>query len=1106
MLKFIIGISGTGKTQEMLNEINLLSKQGKKSILIVPEQFSSTSESMINSELEDECSAFVQVFSFTSFAEFLLRQFGGVSINTITDAAKVITVRRAANSLADKLDFYFAQRKNIGFCTMCAQTINELKTAGASAKQLLSISAGKENLKEIAYIFTAYEGLIKGISLDVQDRILLSLERANHKFFSNYNFFIEGFEGFTAPQYKMLDVIIQNADCTVTLCTDTLYDNQGGFGIFSSVKKTALYLRNMAQKSHITVKAPKIMQKDYRHENSKTLCALNLIMCDNDSFNADDAEFDSENFNLTLCKSKYDECKTVAVQIAHLVANGTKYNEIAVICRQVSDYAQILKHEFNLLQVPFFIDDTTTIEHKGLTSFIKCALQLANRGLNSETILRMLKTGLFGFETQDIIALENYTYTWQIKSEEWQHPFSKNPAGFGDFGAVLKEEDALTLNRAEYLRKNIMPSLNNFLNSLNKNAKDELTATHISKAIYNFLCDIKADENTLKTAKLFGFGEIENNFAVDSGMVQNSNLGEEVFRTWNIMMGLLDEIAQVFTNEKISVKEYEEIFTLLILNHDVGHVPQTSNTVIVTAADRMKLKSPKYSFVLGLNEGEFPKTVGFSGLLTHEDREQLVKIGINMPGDYENRILLEKMFFYKALTSSSHGLYISAISPDYGGVGLCSEIEQAIQILKPQAVSQTFLQKCFTVNSALHLLSAQYRQDDMQTASLYKALSENEIAKNSVEMMKKLENKKNFSASNTQAIQVLMGKNITMSPTGIEQFSKCRFAYFANYILRIKSPKKAELSPLESGSFVHYVIENTMRDAGEKFAFLSHSELKDISYKTAQKYVDDFMPENSERFKFLIQRLKEGIMRLLLFMQDEQKQGEFKPVSFEQEIGFGENAVEPITVKTEDGKTVNIIGKIDRIDVMQTPQGPYLRVVDYKTGEKKFKLEDVYCGLDTQMLFYLFALCNSQHKLYKSHKPAGVLYVLTDPSPKSGQRQSEKQTKVFSVDGIVLDNDYIIKGMDSEFTGFFVPFTFTKNNTPYIKTKVASAQKFANIEKHLIKTVMDMAKDLFSGEIKAVALRNSISCPCDYCEYRPICQHEDGFDEVYVSAPKDVFE
>ncbi len=1105
MLKFIIGISGTGKTYEMLREIKELAKQGKKSVLIVPEQFSSTSESMINSELEDEYAAFVHVFSFTSFAELLLKKFGGVSISTMTDAAKVITVRRAANSLADKLNVYFTQRKNINFCTMCAQTINELKTAGASAQQLLSISNSKDNLKEIAYIFTAYEGLIKGVALDTQDRITLSLKRANYSFFSEYSFFVEGFEGFTAPQYKMLDAIIQNADCTISLCTDSLVETQGGFGIFSSVKKTAMHLKQMASKENIKVKAPKVMKEDYRHIHSETLKALNLILCDNESYNSD-IDFKSENFNLTFCKNKYDECKTVAVQIAHIVAKGAKYNEIAVICRDVNDYAQILKHEFSLMQVPYFLDNATTIEHKAITSFIRCALQLASKGKNSETIIRMLKTGLFGVDAQDIMALENYAYTWQIKSDEWNKPFTKNPAGFGDFGGNIKKEDAVTLEKAENLRKKVMPFLNVFLNNVSKSANNALTATDISKAVYKLLTDINAEENTLNAAKLLGFGSVEKSFATNEIHAQSYNLGEEIFRTWNITMGLLDEINSVFAQEKISAKEYEEIFALLILSHDVGHVPQTNNTVIITSADRMKLKSPKYSFVLGLNEGEFPKTVGFSGLLTHEDREDLVKIGINMPGDYENRILLERMFFYKALTSSSHGLYLSAISPDYGGAGLCSEIEQAVQILAPAPLSQTVAQKSYTVNSALDLLSSLYRKDTVETASLYKALSENEHAKNSIEIMKSLENKQSFKARKKATIEKLLGKSITISPTGIEQFNKCRFAYFANYILRLKSPKKAELSPLESGSFVHYVIENTMRQAGKEFAFLSKSDLEELANKIADDYVEHFMPENTQRFNFLIARLKEGINRLLLFMQEEQKQSEFKPVAFEQEIGFSDNAVKPLELKTDDGKTISVIGKIDRVDVMQTPQGPFLRVVDYKTGEKKFKLEDVYCGLDTQMLFYLFALCNSNHELYKEHKPAGVLYVLTDPAPESGQRENDSKTKVFRVDGMVLDNDYIIRGMDSGFTGFFVPFSFRKDNTPFNKTKLTSAQKLANIEKHLTQTVLNMAKDLFSGEIKAVALRSTTTCPCDYCEYRPICRHEDGIDEVYISAPKDAFE
>ena len=51
-----------------------------------------------------------------------------------------------------------------------------------------------------------------------------------------------------------------------------------------------------------------------------------------------------------------------------------------------------------------------------------------------------------------------------------------------------------------------------------------------------------------------------------------------------------------------------------------------------------------------------------------------------------------------------------------------------------------------------------------------------------------------------------------------------------------------------------------------------------------------------------------------------------------------------------------------------------------------------------------------------------------------------------------------------------------------------------------------MAKGLYEGDIRAVPLRNTTHCPCDTCDYRAVCRHEDGRDEAYVSAPKGVFE
>lgn len=170
MLQLILGGSGSGKTALLYQRIRTLAQAGKKSILLVPEQFTSSTEGRIYRELGDELSVMVDSFSFTSLAERILSAEGGAAVRTLTDAGRAVLVRRALEQLQDNVQYYYRHRRSAAFCQMAAQTIDELKSAGVSGTQLydLAQSCGPEQAKlsELALIYQGYETLLAQTGMD----------------------------------------------------------------------------------------------------------------------------------------------------------------------------------------------------------------------------------------------------------------------------------------------------------------------------------------------------------------------------------------------------------------------------------------------------------------------------------------------------------------------------------------------------------------------------------------------------------------------------------------------------------------------------------------------------------------------------------------------------------------------------------------------------------------------------------------------------------------------------------------------------------------------------------------------------------------------------
>ena len=297
-------------------------------------------------------------------------------------------------------------------------------------------------------------------------------------------------------------------------------------------------------------------------------------------------------------------------------------------------YLPAVRYAFRLADIPLFCDEAVTAEHSAPALMVRAALGLARRGLASEPLLALVKSGLCDLLEEACCALENYAYTWQLRAADWRAPFTRSPEGFG---GRLDGEAARQLELAEQARAFVVGAAERFLQRI----KGDTNAAALSRAVWLLLDSLGAPRRLAQLAEELRAQQGEGYLAA-----------ADAVREWNTVCALLDQMDRLVGEDELTPAEYDELFGLLLRATDLGRIPQTLDAVILTTARRMGLEDADYCFVVGLGEGQFPQAPGGAGLLTHADRDALIGQGVEMLDSFENRVISEQGYFYKAITAA----------------------------------------------------------------------------------------------------------------------------------------------------------------------------------------------------------------------------------------------------------------------------------------------------------------------------------------------------------------------------------------------------------------------------------------------------------------------
>ncbi|MBQ7106694.1 MAG: PD-(D/E)XK nuclease family protein [Clostridia bacterium] len=1074
MLQFIYGRAATGKTYTVFEHIKNDVQMGKDVVLLVPEQFTFESERTLLHTLGDRSSTDVSVLSFTRLYDEVCRKVGGRVADVITEFDRVLLVSRAINSVCDNLKLWSRYKSSPRFAKTLAETITELKTFAVSPKELSDVADKltenylKNKLNDLALIYGAYNALLGNQFLDPADSISrLNDSLHTYRYFENKTVYIDSFKNFTGGQYKIIERILSQAnDVICCLTTDQLKSDKND--IFYNVRKTADKIKRLADKHRCQVADSLKLQE--QHYSNDELCAVEkaLLNIENDL-----PQTPTEFVTLCKCNSNYDEANFAAQTIRRLVrTKGYRYRDFVIICRDAEKYQKSVLRACQVNGVFCFSDKRKPITYMPLTVFIDSLISVSV-SFSTENILSFLKTGLVLENSDDVFEISNYIYLWNINGAQWREVWNMNPKEFSAVKDYQKQEIEKTLININTIRSKTVSILESFLKSFKG------TPTDMARAILECLnkCNV-AD-------KLKHYADELTN----GGMLTEA---DDIRQSWDVVMQIFDGIVKCLPEKEITSKEFIDAWRLAVNYATIGNIPQMLDEVTFGSADRIKPSRPKVAFVLGLNQNEFPKIISSNGIFADSERQRLIDSGIELSGTGFTAVVDEDYLAYTSLCCASERLYLSYSLSGVDGKAnepsiIVDNLVAAIPNLKVVDYSKLSLEESIpeTVNSAEIKMCSEYRNNPVFSKTIEYALKD--ISDISIESYISTSDKTCSLISDENA-KKLFGKNVFMSATQFDTYHRCRFSYFCKYGLKLKKIQPARFDALQRGTIVHYVMQRFITEQGENIANLKRDEID----KLVDIYISDYLSAipgyysvETERLKFLVGKITAIVRDVVYHVVREFSQSGFKPAYCELEIGDGKT-VESTPVKVAEDAQFSIIGSIDRVDMWQG----YLRVIDYKTGTKIFKLPDILLGLNMQMLIYLYSVARCNNADLNSLLPAGVLYM-----PSKREKADEKMT----MNGIILEDEEVVRAMDKENSGEFVPkLEYTKEGK--IKSNsFVSSQMFEGIFDYIEKLLKDMGDYVYGGLIQATPTDGLDSDACKYCDYYAVCCIE---DKPHIKAEK----
>lgn len=1062
-------------------------------ILLVPEQFTLQSERDLIYKLQLAGIMRVEVLSFTRLARRVFDEVGGLSRTLLNEQGKHMVLRKMIDEVARQLTIYKKASGQEGFVPKLSELLAELKGQEIKPEALLKCVDGeggliiKQKITDVALIYEHFDRYLQGRYLDSEDYTSLFIEKIEAcEFLKNTIIWMDGFSTFAPQSLKIIDKLMSRTiDITVSLTLD-LNEGVRDRELFDLSRDSFNKIRTMARRYGLP---EEIIELDDQGARILTNPALLHLEKELYAYPGQVYTESLADIELFAAANIYSEVEYAAAQIVELVRErGWRWKDLALVCNDMVDYGPLIKRVFDEFGIPCFMDQKRDIMNNSIIKLILSSVEVIRRGYRHEDVFSFLKTGFSGIEDDMVERLENYALQYGIQGQRWK-----------DEIIVADHEIGEALNRAR--EDFIIP-----LDRLEAGLNGKKPAADICRAHYEYLADIG-----LQVRLEAWIGKMDEAGRFD--------VVRENTQIWNIVLDIFDQIVEIMGDQEVTLKEYLRILEAGFASLEVGIIPTTVDQVLVGDIQRSKSHYIKGLLVVGVNDGVLPSGQEEEGLFTEAEKEMLMAKGLGIWFERHRQFAEERFLIYTALSKTRHYLGLSYAMADGGG-----------KALRPSLLIDRMhrLYPGLTVNSdvikhrplELHQIST--------PASTYKYLVENLRlqldAKPASDLWwdvyswyhgqdawhKRLQELQEglFHHNQVEAIGGGHARQLYKLPlystvSRVEQFVNCPFAHFIRYGLNPRERRVFTVGAPDIGELFHNCL----------LSFAMQLQQENINWREIERgdcerimdgIMDKLVPEHghgvfvsSHRYRYLAQRLKRISRRAVWVLTEQLQRGEFEPLQYE--VSFGPGCPFPaIEIELGNGEKFYLVGRIDRVDLLEEDQEIYVKIIDYKSGNQDLRLSDIYYGLSLQLMIYLQAVMASfQGRTDGKLHPAGVFYFkIDDPLIDSETDIIEKIeyeiARKLKMKGLVLKDVQLIHRLDGQIAGSsdIMPVALTVNGGFAKNSAVLSEDNFTVLIRHVEGLLRGIGREIMKGTVKIEPVKNGLHTACGFCSYRSICQFD----------------